>query len=101
MPASAAPMIQRSRREVEEGALIERGSISVMNARDESGLVRIRKIHLVDRDRPFPGRSALGFLEDEPGAVIDGDLFRIARDRILDRLERDSEVVAEAGGALQ
>jgi hypothetical protein len=72
-----------------------------MNARDETGFVRIRKIHLLDRDRPFPGRSAFGFLEDEPGAVIDLNLFRIARDRILDRLERDSKVVAKASGALQ
>ena len=73
-------MIQRSRRDIEEGALIGRGSIPVMNPRDESGLVGIGKTHLVpERNGALPGGGALGGLEDEPGAVIDGDLFGIAR----------------------
>ena len=60
-----------------------------MNARDESGLVRIRKPHLVEFDGAFASRGALGGLEDEAGAVIDSDLFWIACDRVLDRLKRD------------
>jgi hypothetical protein len=72
-----------------------------MNARDEPGLVRIRKAHVVEFNGAFPGRSTLRGLEDEAGAVIDGNLLGITRDRILDRLERDPQFVAEAGGALQ
>src|SRR5688500_10974909 len=78
-----------------------RRSVPVTDTRDEAGLVWIRKTHLVELHRPFPGRSALGGLENEASAVINGDLFGIARDRVLDRLERDPELVAETGGALQ
>jgi hypothetical protein len=101
--ASAAAMIQRSRREIEEeGALIGRGLISVMNARDEAGLVRIRKTHLFpERNGAFAGGGALSRFENEAGAVIDGDLFGIAGDRVLDRLEGDPKfVAAEASRAL-
>src|SRR5205085_10783958 len=77
-------------------------SIPVMNPCNEPGLIRIRKTHLIKLDGAFPGGSALCGFEYEAGPMLDGNLFRIAGDRVLDRLERESQFVAtEASGTLQ
>src|SRR5205814_5646771 len=85
--AAAKPLIRRS--------------IHVMNLRDEYGLVRIAEAHLVDRNRPFAGRRALGRFEDETGAVSNGYCFLISRDRILDWLQRDAKAVSESRRAFE
>src|SRR5205085_8708814 len=78
-----------------------RTSIAVMNLRDEPGFVRITELHLVDGDRAFPRRSALGRFENESSAMSNRYRFVSPRDWIFDWLQRDSETVAEPGSALE
>src|SRR5437016_12488537 len=72
-----------------------------MNLRDEPGFVRITELHLVDGDRAFPRRSALGRFENESSAMSNRYRFVSPGDWIFDWLQRDSETVAEPGSALE
>jgi len=67
-----------------------------MNACHEAGFIGIGELHPIERDEAFAGGGALGGLEDEPGAVIDGDLFGIAGDRVLDRLAAPEPIWSKA-----
>src|SRR5205807_672491 len=72
-----------------------------MNLRDESGFVRITELHLVDGDRAFPRRSALGRFENESSAMSNRYRFVSSRDWIFDWLQRDSEIVTQPGRAFE
>src|SRR6187397_2801614 len=101
MARSAPPRIQRSRRSAGDAAVLAAGSVAVMDAGNKASLVRIGEAHFLEIDGAFPRGGALRVLEDETRAVIDRDLFGIARDRVFDRFERDPKIFSELGGALQ
>src|SRR5437773_1300420 len=79
---------------------LESLSVSIPNAGDEAGLIRIREAQALDVRFAYLPRDHLSRLEDETGLVLDPHAFRFPCDRILDRLSSDLHDIAGSYGTV-